>query len=358
MKKTVFLFGALSALLLTACNGGSNNSNTQDEPQEDENEVSVFVLSGQSNMEGNTKWQNNIDTAFQELGLDDVDVVKNGMPEVQTSFFGVGYGELFKRNGSNYVLDEDYTQVHSSYNTNNKEADKGKILGKFMDTKVGMGFSDSQMGPELGAAYVLRNHATAEKPIYFIKCAFSGSGFAQSGGNAINWNIEDQPNNLFKDYLVPYVNNNLKLIEDEGFKPVIKGWLWHQGESDTATEKITAYPERLGKMINAFRDEFADYAKDEDGENIAFIDGMIYQGSGTAWGAQTSVQMNETKKAFAESDDVPNTYLVDNYGNLEHVAENELKPGNPGGDNMHYCTKDSFRLGMGYANVIIDNDLL
>ena len=36
-------------------------------------------------------------------------------------------------------------------------------------------------------------------------------------------------------------------------------------------------------MVAQFREDFADYARDGDGENIAFIDGMIYQGEGTQW---------------------------------------------------------------------------
>ena len=138
-----------------------------------------------------------------------------------------------------------------------------------------------------------------------------------------------------------------------GFTPVIKGWVWHQGESDSATEKIKVYGQRLGDMVEQFREDFADYALDQDGENIAFIDGMIYQGEGTSWGTQTSKDMNAAKQAFADSAD--NNFLVDNYANEEPIAANELKPG---GDRMHYTTKDCLRLGMAYGKVIVDNELL
>jgi len=132
--------------------------------------------------------------------------------------------------------------------------------------------------------------------------------------------------------------------------------LLEQPESDSATEKIAKYKQRLGDMVELFRTDFAEYAKDQDGENIAFVDGMIYQGSGTAWGAQTSKDMNAVKQEFADSAD--NNYIVDIYANEEPTAENELKPGNPGGDNMHYNVKSSLRLGMAYGKVILDNNLL
>ena len=83
---------------------------------------------------------------------------------------------------------------------------------------------------------------------------------------------------------------------------------------------------------------------------------MIYQGEGTSWGKDTSVAMNQAKQEFADSAD--NNYIVDIYGNEDPVPENELKPGQPGGDSMHYNTKSSLRLGMAYAKVIVDNDLL
>ena len=209
-------------------------------------------------------------------------------------------------------------------------------------------------------AYALKDEATAEKPIYFIKMASGGSGFEQSGTD-YNWPVKNANGewpeiNMYHTFCKPFIENNLALIKEAGWNPVIKGWLWHQGESDSATEKIAKYKQRLGDMVELFRNDFAEYAKDEDGENIAFVDGMIYQGSGTAWGAQTSKDMNAVKQEFADSAD--NNYIVDIYANEEPTAENELKPGNPGGDNMHYNVKSSLRLGMGYAKVILDNHLL
>ena len=66
--------------------------------------------------------------------------------------------------------------------------------------------------------------------------------------------------------------------------------------------------------------------------------------------------MNAVKQEFADSAD--NNYLVDIYANEGEDPANELKPGNPGGDSMHYNTKSSLRLGMAYGKVILDNHLL
>ena len=354
-NKLMSLSALLFAMGLASCTppaGSSSQPAGTSEPEVDELAVNVFVLSGQSNMEGNTSFKSGstdlIAQAFEEMGLEDPEILtETGVESVQTSLYCAGYGQLNHNN-----LDGN-TQVNA---TNTTE----RFKGAFLPTKTGMGLNSSKMGPELGMAYALKDEATAEKPIYFIKMASGGSGFEQSGTD-YNWPVKDAEGNwpeinMYHTFCKPFIENNLKLIEDEGWHPVIKGWLWHQGESDSATEKIAKYKQRLGDMVELFRTDFAEYAKDQDGENIAFVDGMIYQGSGTAWGAQTSKDMNAVKQEFADSAD--NNYIVDIYGNEEATEENELKPGNPGGDSMHYNVKSSLRLGMAYGKVILDNNLL
>lgn len=343
VKKLMLMSVAFLSLAATGCSGG-NNQNTSKEPERDPNEVSVFFLSGQSNMEGNSGTSGLAD-AFTELGFEDYDEISQGMKTVQVSTYMCGYGQLDKNNLTNN------RSVHAT-NTENQ------IAGKFVDAKPGLGTSDTKMGPEFGAAYALKDAATEENPVFFIKMASNGSGFAQSGTD-YNWPVKDDQGNfpevsLYNTFAKPFFENNLKLIEDMGLKPVVKGWLWHQGESDCAAEKIPVYAQRLGDMVAQLREDFASYARDEDGENIAFIDGMVYQGEGTAW--TTPNLMNAEKQKFADS--AENNYLVDIYANEEQTPENELKPGNPGGDSMHYNTKSSLRLGMAYGQVILDNGLL
>ena len=342
-SKLMLLSVAFMAMTVTGCNNQQSK-----EPEKDPNEVSVFLLSGQSNMEGNSSSsKSDLSKAFTDLGFEDYAEVAAGMKTVQTSMYCAGYGQL----------DHKKLDTNTQVNCTNKTE---RFKGKFVDTKPGLGTSTSKMGPEFGAAYALKDYATEERPIFFVKMASNGSGFEQSG-TQYNWPVKDKNGNfpeinLYHTFAKPFLENNLKIIEDMGLKPVIKGWLWHQGESDSATEKIKVYAQRLGDMVSLFREDFASYARNGDGQNIAFIDGMIYQGSGTQWGAQTSKDMNAAKQAFADSAD--NNYLVDNYANEEKIAANELKPGSPGGDSMHYNTKSCVRLGMAYGKVIIDNHLL
>ena len=350
IKKLFLLSVGFLAMAVTGCN--NNNQPTSKAPEKDPNEVSVFLLSGQSNMQGNSSCSaTNLKNAFTDLGLEDYDEVAAGMKTVQSSVYCAGYGEL------------DHTKLEKNSKLQSYTNAENQFAGKFIDTVPGFGnfngTSGSNMGPEFGLAYALKDKATEDHPIFLVKMASNGSGFAQSG-TQYNWPVKDDNGNfpeinLYDTFAKPFLENNLQLIKDMGLKPVIKGWVWHQGESDCDGGTKTAnYAKRLGDMVGQFREDFKDYARDEDGENIAFIDGMVYQGSGTQWTKPD--EMNAKKQEFADSGD--NNFIVDIYGNEEAIPENELKPGSPGGDSMHYNTKSSLRLGMAYGKVIVDNNLL
>lgn len=358
--RVLLVSGALLSMSLTACN---NNNGGDNGPTKREGPI-VFVMSGQSNMEGQTDVGSNgsyLDAAFQSLGITDGDVCKTGIQSVQTSFYGNGYGELDRNNYNTGGKDREQDQPHASNTTD-------KIKGAFFPTKIGMGHSDTQMGPELGCAYALKDQATADEPIYFVKMASSGSGFAQSGSSAEgkNWEVktadgEVVEHNLFSDFLKPFLHNNLDLIEEQtGKKPVIKGWLWHQGESDGGEKaKRDAYARRLADLLDAFRTEFAEYStyENDNGKSIAFIDGMTYEGGTMLCGADDAKALNQIKLAAADPND--KRYIVDTYANEEHIEANLLTvSGNGSTQGVHYNTKDSFRLGRAYGKVILDNNLL
>ena len=344
---------AFLAMTMTGCNQGGESSSK--EPERDPNEVSVFLLSGQSNMQGNSSCSaTNLKKAFTDLGFEDYDTVAAGMKTVQSSVYCAGYGEL------------DHTKLEKNSKLQSYTNKDNQFAGKFIDTVPGFGnfngTSGTNMGPEFGLAYALKDKATEEKPIFLVKMASNGSGFAQSG-TQYNWPVKDANGNfpeinLYSTFAKPFLENNLQLIKDMGLKPVIKGWVWHQGESDCdGGTKTAKYAERLGDMVGQFREDFKDYARDGDGNKIAFIDGMVYQGTNPKSSWTKPADMNAQKQAFADSGDM--NFIVDTYANAEEKTDaNELKPGNPGGDSMHYNTKSSLRLGMAYGKVIIDNNLL
>lgn len=362
MKKIKVLScaGILASLLLMGC----NSDKPVEEPKKDDKQqqptpnpqpvvpekdiANVFILTGQSNMEGqsshgydiaNDKWSNNpyLKNAMEELecSADDIDACVHGIDNVYTSYYGTGYGELDQAN-----------IVHSSAPGSTLE---DKIKGNFLKTKVGMGNTDNYMGPELGLAYKLAEHADEDTPIYFIKCAVSGSGFAQSG-TKYNWDISKE-DNYYDLRMKTYVNNCLNLIKETGKDPVIRGFLWQQGESDTDSAKIPLYRDRLDALLTKFRTDYKEYAEDEDENNIAFIDCYTYDKNGGLVN-----DLNAVKKAYSEEEG-KNNFIVNSSWQIEGGLK--LENGNPGGNgNLHYTTKSCFQVGMAYADIIIDNNLL
>ena len=363
INKSLIFLAALTSLALSSCNASGEQSKPSQGPVDD-GTATVFVLSGQSNMEGSTtyvsasgdQWLRNAFTKLNEdydLDLDisyfedeDGNVTNKapGVPEVMTSFFG-----FYPPSGPNGA------------NASNKE---DKRAGKFLPTNVGMGNQERFMGPEIGLSMVLKEYATEDKPIYLIKCAFSGSGFTNS---APNWSHDstfsgyNKDNNLYETYFKPFVDANLQIIEEEiGRTPVIKGFLWHQGESDSGSN---SYAKNLGSLVERFRTDYSDYAPDEDGQNIPFIDAYIYDGPRSPYGADQDLVVNQQKDLLAQEKD--NNYVINTSYHHEDGQEKMCLNINPdsgdkegGVDNYHYKTYDCVRLGMAYGQMIVDNDIL
>ena len=323
---------AFLSLAVTGC----NNRNTESEPEDPRANLDTpiaFVLTGQSNMEGNTQFTKaNLKKVFTQVDIaeEDGQCCFDGIEEVQTSYYGCGYGQIYTN-----------SNIHAS-NT------KNKIAGKFLATKTGMGNSSNSIGPELGAAYVLKQNLNPNgQKVYFIKCGISGSGFAQddSQGDKINWNVEKEQN-LYVNHLKPYTQNCLDLIEQEtGKKPIIKAFLWNQGESDADEKKIPYYNDRFDALVGKFKADFGSYAPEANGEKIAVIDALIYEKGKTL----TQQLTDEKLKNIARHD---NYYYVD-----ATQREGGLKL-TMGGDNLHYDLKSIFRLGMAYGQAIVDHNLL
>lgn len=361
MKKG-FVLSMLSLLLICGCSStgnGSNNSSNNDSTQKTEKErkVNVFLMGGQSNMEGNTYFEDGngkdwLKEAFTELEIDDGDCCYEGIKEVKTSFYG---GATWYVGGN---------QMRGS-NTENP------FEGKFLDTKVGFGCGVPALGgigPELGLAYTLREYATEDNPIYLIKCAFGGS--AMNGGG--NWGWDPDATNgksLYKDQFKIFVDKNLEKIEEiEGMKPTVRGFLWHQGENDSSTSAASQYKTNLEKLVGRVRTDYASYAPEEDGNNIAFVDCYIYDKGDNDNDTMPSGSklsdlktLNSQKKAFSEESDmnfvVNSSWQYD--GGLKLQVQTESSGDVEGAiGQQHYHTKDMFILGQAYANIIVENGLL
>ena len=304
------------------------------EPPAKEKTAKVFVLAGQSNMEGNTNFSSLKKFCAESEEEHDYEVIKAGFPNVKISY-------------------------HNIYDNNNKNFsnEESPMEGKFVNAGLNQGVRKTGFsGPEVGIAEVLNDYADEEVPIFLIKYTSGGTGFFdQTRNGSKNWNWRSssntKPGDLYNG-LLEFVDANLSLIETEyEIKPEIKGFLWMQGESDgTNSGAASMYQTHLNRMITDFREEFKEYTEDKDGNQIAFIDATIADNGTWAY----HHQINEAKRVIEKTLD--KNYLIEtNKGGLDlKIGSNE----HGGGDQYHYTVDSMMRLGNAFGNIIVSEELI
>ena len=347
LAKYCILSATLIGLSLVACNNNNGPA------EEEDNTIPVFVLSGQSNMEGSTYWTHPtsntplLENYFNEQGMDFAPV-RDGIPNVLTTYYGFYYPS-------------GWTNAHTaSPDTSTPEA---RLTPNFQPTKVGMGVGDGGynpnpfFGPELGLAHKIKDEVSEDNPVHLIKCAFSGSGFAYgpSDRQGPDWLSRENDSSSLFYLLKTYTHKSLETIEEStGKTPVIKGFLWHQGESGRGNPD---YETNMRQLLADFKEEFKDYAPEGDVDNIAFIDCTIYDGKGTS-SLNYGNAVNNAKMSIAnESEDDLNFCINANHeeGGLGLEVGDESKGGY---NTYHYNTPDEFKLGEAYGQMILDHNLL
>lgn len=313
----------------TTITSTTSATSTQQEPQH----VSVFVLAGQSNMEGNTIGNPYLSSYCTDKNKD-FNIYKNGFDKVQISYYN-----HYSNSNCNYSNKTDH------------------MAGQFVPTKIGQGVNATSrlyFGPELGMAETLNNYLSEDQQVYFIKYTAGATGFTRGWDvSSNNWHSPSSGSvgNLYTG-LVKFVNNNLDLIIGEGYFPVIKGFLWSQGEADSgSTTDANAYQSNMENLLKDFREEFAYYAPTkEDGDTINFIDATISNRS--VWTYQSKI--NEAKANIIKENE--HNYLIDvNSTGLDLRLENEE---HKGGDQYHYTVDSMIKYGEEFANTIYANQML
>ncbi|WP_020530700.1 sialate O-acetylesterase [Flexithrix dorotheae] len=128
----------------------------------------------------------------------------------------------------------------------------------------------------------------------------------------------------------PY-DDAIKRIEEASKKGVIKGFLWHQGESDSKEEKVGSYKMKLAELVGRMRTAGGN-------EKIPFVVGGL--GDFFVQKNAFAAEINSTLETFAKENE--NVGFV-SAKNLTHK-----------GDDTHFSSASARELGKRYAEVMMD----
>ncbi len=193
--------------------------------------------------------------------------------------------------------------------------------------------ANETFGPEVGLAEYLDQRFPGEE-FYIIKCATGGSNLCEM------WNpITLAPNSLYTEML-DFTKQALGVLEEDGSKAEIIGFLWMQGESDATRggtnydSRFEGYNELFGALLDGFCKEFSDYLPN-GAEGMA----VIQAGISTFWRNHTA--MNQAKQRFCNARENASyfgtydlTYDLDNTDHGHYDAAGMIILGNRFGEHL------------------------
>lgn len=218
-----------------------------------------------------------------------------------------------------------YENVYLYQEGNFRAEDKFRVI---RGIRLGMGCKPHQMGIEYGMAGEL---SVMGREFGFIRFAYGGTDLTfhwQTEFDRIPETVEDKGYCFYS--FVKTVKNGLEAYRREGFDPVIRGMVWHQGESDTNKTVVEArqYKQNLKKLFTAIRKELCI-------PDLRFIVGGI---STVPPLSEFADIVRDCQKSFCEED--PYSVYMDN---------TDLPVGP---DGWHYSGNDDLKLGRRFGKYI------
>lgn len=211
--------------------------------------VQVFILAGQSNMEGhgkvemgrNPQWTKGAEGIPREI-KGGIGCLRSLATDLETN---KEYGKFLGSDGKWIERDDVYIYTTTS----------GKPKGKL---SVGFG-KGHWFGPELGFGWEVGDHL--DEPALIIKCAWGGKDLAvdfrppSSGGTDIAKGKREP--GVYYRKMMDIVRERLASFETDfpelkGYKPSFAGFGWHQGWNDGCNDQAAAEYEK--NMANFIRD--------------------------------------------------------------------------------------------------------
>ena len=183
-------------------------------------------------------------------------------------------------------------------------------------------------GPELSFGASIAEATGTNNQIAIIKVSRGGTNLRNDW--RVNSTVDsgpDGPEGFLYRALLEEVNDRLADLRADGSTANIKGFVWHQGESDSGSNQ---YVERYIEFVESVRDEF--------GENIPFVVGEI----------------SRDVDDYANFNANLNQLVADSANNISGVPSNiflvsSLGLETPSNDPIHFSANGQLELGQRFA---------
>ena len=227
---------------------------------------------------------------------------------------------------------EGNSKVLISYDTYNL------VENNFVPTKFGFGDTREYFGPEIGMAEVL---SQKEETSYIIK--------ASKGGVSLREEYVSQNGVIRKTYkrFIAFIINQLKVLEEQGKNPRVKGVFFMQGESDSLLSRPGLYRQVEQYFFEYLRMDLNPWIYD----HFNFVDAYISTKT-SAWVNPGII--NSCKQDLVDTND--HCYCIHTNGEDESAIDLKVKSesGEDEKDNAHYDSSSMLLLGK-TAATLFDN---
>ena len=200
-------------------------------------------------------------------------------------------------------------------------------------------------GPELAFGAFIAEATGTDNQIAIIKVSRGGTNLRNDW--RVNPTVDsgpDEPEGFLYRALLEEVPARLAELEADGSTAIVRGVVWHQGESDSVNG-VDEYVERYIEFVESVRDEF--------GEDILFAVGELSRNRVDPDGSDRSILFNTNLAQLAADSADPNNldvpsgiFLVSSLG-LE--TPRSLDPTNFDTDGTHFTANGQIELGERYV---------
>ena len=200
-------------------------------------------------------------------------------------------------------------------------------------------------GPELSFGALIAEATGSNNQIAIIKVSRGGASLRNDW--RVNPTVDpgpDTPEGFLYRALLEEVPARLAELEADGSTAIVRGVVWHQGESDSVNG-VDEYVERYIEFVESVRDEF--------GEDILFAVGELSRNRVDPDGSDRSILFNTNLAQLAADSADPNNldvpsgiFLVSSLG-LE--TPRSLDPTNFDTDGTHFTAIGQIELGERYV---------